>query len=83
MITIFKFNFLRFTSPFLNFILTEAYDDLPTFPLFKYMVENNDDEELVGTSFDTSFVIPKKSRFFMVSMYALQLPANGNTGKCH
>ena len=47
------------------------------------MVENNDDEELVGTSFDTSFVIPKKSRFFMVSMYALQILANGNPEKCH
>jgi hypothetical protein len=40
------------------------------------MVANYDDEELVGTSFGTSFVIPKKSGFFMVSGSALLLVTN-------
>lgn len=45
--------------------LHEKRDHLSTFPLFKHMVQNHHNEELVGTCDGTTIILPKESRFLI------------------
>ncbi|MCO5586064.1 hypothetical protein L7F22_040003 [Adiantum nelumboides] len=50
----------------------ESMEPLLSFPLFKHMVENSTEEELLGLCAGTWTILPKKSRFLMSDLADIQ-----------
>ncbi|KAI5076560.1 hypothetical protein GOP47_0008625 [Adiantum capillus-veneris] len=58
----------------------ESAEPLIKFPLFRHMIENNTDKELLGSCAGITTILPKKSRFLMSDLADIRQTLSSYTG---